>query len=150
MKKMTQILVLFAVLLCLPPVFAADTTLQHTILQLDKQLFDAFNQRDIETTKMLLDKNVEFYHDTGGLADFQQTIANLTQLFANAGDLTRELLIESTEVYPIKGFGAIQTGQHRFCHTENGTPDCNVFKFLHVWKQQDGRWTVVRVVSYGH
>lgn len=148
MKKLT--LVLCAALLCNLPVFAADTALHDTILQLDKQLFDAFNQRDIETTKTLLDKDVEFYHDTGGLADYQQTIVNLTQLFANAGDLRRDLVIESSEVYPIKDFGAIQTGQHRFCHTENGKADCNVFKFLHVWKQHDGSWTVVRVVSYGH
>ncbi|HEX5791791.1 MAG TPA: hypothetical protein VFY01_00850, partial [Rheinheimera sp.] len=66
------------------------------------------------------------------------------------GDLTRELVAGSTEVYPIKDFGAIQTGQHRFCHTENAKPDCNVFKFLHIWKQQNARWTVVRVVSYDH
>lgn len=149
MLKLTSIL-LASTLLCQQSVLAAEPSLQETILQLDKQLFDAFNQRDIETSKALLDKNVEFYHDTGGLADYEQTIANLTRLFANAGDLTRELVPGSTEVYPIKDFGAIQTGQHRFCHTENSKPDCGVFKFLHVWKLQQERWTVVRVVSYGH
>jgi hypothetical protein len=150
MSKLTLMLALLATLLWQNNSFAADPRLQHTILQLDKQLFDAFNQRDIDTSKALLDKDVEFYHDTGGVADYQQTIANLSRLFANAGDLTRELVPGSTEVYPIKDFGAIQTGQHRFCHTEQGKPDCGVFKFLHVWKQHDGRWTVVRVVSYGH
>lgn len=150
MPKLTQTLILLSALFVAVPLFATESTLQQTILQLDKQLFDAFNQRDIETTKALLDADVEFYHDTGGLADHQQTIANLTQLFANAGDLTRELVAGSTEVYPIKDFGAIQTGQHRFCHTENGKPDCGVFKFLHIWQQQGERWTVVRVVSYGH
>ncbi|MDP2716200.1 nuclear transport factor 2 family protein [Rheinheimera sp.] len=143
-------LTLIVALLNPAALFAIETSLQDEILQLDKQLFDAFNQRDIETTKAMLDADVEFYHDTGGLADHQQTIANLNRLFANAGDLKRELVPGSTEVYPVKDFGAIQTGQHRFCHTENGKPDCNVFKFLHIWKQQEGRWTVVRVASYGH
>ena len=150
MPKLPIALTLCAAMLSPMLSFAAETTLQDRILQLDKQLFDAFNQRDIETTKAMLDADVEFYHDTGGLADYQQTIANLTRLFANAGDLTRELIPESTEVYPVKDFGAIQTGKHRFCHTENGKPDCGEFKFLHIWKQQDKRWTVVRVVSYDH
>ena len=150
MSKLLFALSLSGILLCPASLFAAETSLQDKILQLDKQLFDAFNQRDIETTKALLDADVEFYHDTGGLADYEQTIANLSRLFANAGDLNRELVAGSTEVYPVKDFGAIQTGQHRFCHTENGKPDCNVFKFLHIWKQHDGRWTVVRVASYGH
>lgn len=151
MSKLTIVLTLCAGLLSSLPLFAKEhTSLHDEILQLDKQLFDAFNQRDIETTKRLLNTDVEFYHDTGGLADYQQTIANLNRLFANAGDLTRTLLPESTAVYPIKDFGAIQTGQHRFCHTENEEPNCNVFKFLHIWKKQDERWTVVRVVSYDH
>ncbi|MGP9801781.1 nuclear transport factor 2 family protein [Rheinheimera sp. NSM] len=150
MLKLIFALSLSGILLCPAALFANETSLQDEILQLDKQLFDAFNQRDIETTKAMLDADVEFYHDTGGLADYQQTIANLNRLFANAGDLKRELIPESSEVYPVKDFGAIQTGQHRFCHTENGKPDCGVFKFLHIWKQQDERWTVVRVVSYGH
>jgi hypothetical protein len=150
MSKLNLTLSLCGILLYSMPAFATAVTLQDQILQLDKQLFDAFNQRDIEATKMLLDRDVEFYHDTGGLADYQQTITNLTRLFANAGDLTRELVAGSSEVYPVKDFGAIQTGQHSFCHTENDKLDCNVFKFLHIWKHQNERWTVVRVVSYDH
>lgn len=150
MKTILTLCMLSVGLLSQPALASKSPSLQETILQMDKTLFDAFNQRDLDTTKAILHPDLEFYHDTGGLDDYDGTIANLTQLFANAGDLNRELLTETTEVYPIKGVGAVQTGQHRFCHTADGKPDCNVFKFVHIWKHEDERWKVLRVVSYAH
>jgi hypothetical protein len=39
---------------------------------------------------------------------------------------------------------------HDFCHTEKGQPDCGTFRFVQVWRLKDGRWQVVRELSYGH
>ena len=68
---------------------------------------------------------------------------------ADAAEL-RELVDGSLEVYPIKGYGAIEIGAHRFCHTEDGKPDCGTFRFLQVWRFKDGAWKVSRDVSFGH
>ena len=57
---------------------------------------------------------------------------------------------ETLEVYPIKDYGAIETGTHRFCHTEEGKEICGTFKFLHIWQKEGTTWKVTRVVSYGH
>jgi hypothetical protein len=62
----------------------------------------------------------------------------------------RELVDGSLEVYPIKGYGAIEIGAHRFCHTEDGKLDCGTFRFLQVWRFKDGAWKVSRDVSFGH
>jgi hypothetical protein len=62
----------------------------------------------------------------------------------------RELLKDSLEVYPIKDYGAIETGSHRLCHVENGHDECGQFKFVLVWRQKDGRWQVARALSYDH
>jgi hypothetical protein len=129
---------------------ANQPDLKAEILAMDKKLFDAFNTRDLETTKAIFDPTLEFFHDTGGLSHYDKAIANTQRLFANAGDLKRELVPESTEIYPIKDFGAIQTGRHKFCHTENQKLDCGTFKFLNIWKNTRGAWTLVRVVSYAH
>jgi len=53
-------------------------------------------------------------------------------------------------VYPVRDFGAIAQGQHRFCQT--GTGKCEgVADFTIVWqRQQDGQWRITRVLSYGH
>jgi hypothetical protein len=56
----------------------------------------------------------------------------------------------SLDVHPVPGYGAIQIGEHRFCHDENGHEECGVFGFTHVWRDVDGQWQIVRVLSYGH
>lgn len=117
---------------------------------MDSLLFNAFNSRDIDKFKSLFTPDLEFYHDKGGLTNYDQTVASLKNTAANNTDLKRELVPGSLEVYPLKEYGAMQIGMHRFCHTENGKPDCGVFKFVHIWKLQDGEWKITRVVSYGH
>ena len=64
--------------------------------------------------------------------------------------LKRELLKGSMEVYPIKDYGAIQTGKHMFCHTENGKLDCGTFKFVQTWQKKNGEWKVTRIITYDH
>ena len=127
-----------------------NDALRDEILAMDAMLFEAFNNRDLETMKQLFDPDLEFYHDTGGVSDYRQSVENSRRLFEADTGLTRELLIEYARVYPVPDYGAIQVGKHRFCHPENGEMDCGVFEFLHIWKKNDSGWTVARVVSYAH
>ena len=129
---------------------ANQPDLRTQILAMDNKLFTAFNARDLETTKAIFDRDLEFYHDTGGVPDYDQAVENTKNLFDRNTDLKRELLADKTEIYPIKDFGAIQIGEHQFCHTENNKQDCGTFKFVHIWKNTDNHWTLVRVVSYAH
>jgi len=124
--------------------------LRELVAGLDRRMFDAYNAHDVDGLMAWFSEDLEFYHDNGGLLDFQQVKAGFTSVFANNKDIRRELVDGSLEVYPIKGFGAIQIGAHRFCHTENGKPDCGTFRFLQIWRFKDGVWKVAREVSYGH
>jgi Domain of unknown function (DUF4440) len=126
--------------------------LLSTITQLDSKLFDAFNSRNLDTMKTMFATDVEFYHDKDGLSDYKQVIEACRRLFEQSkiNGLKRELVKGSLEVYPIKDFGAMQIGEHRFCHMENGREDCGTFKFVHIWRLKDGEWKITRVVSYGH
>lgn len=54
------------------------------------------------------------------------------------------------EVYSLKGYGAIEVGEQRFCHEENGKQDCGVTKFSMVWRQSGETWKLARVLSYAH
>ena len=117
---------------------------------MDSILFNAFNSRDIEIFKNLFTADLEFYHDKGGLTDYAYTIQSLKNTAAKNDGLRRDLLPGSLEVYPIKDYGAIQIGTHRFCHVENGKQDCGTFKFVHVWKKIGDEWKIARVVSYDH
>jgi hypothetical protein len=71
-------------------------------------------------------------------------------MFGNSPDIRRELVPGSLQVYPIKDFGAIEIGTHRFCHKENGKDDCGNFPFVMVWRKSADSWKVSRVISYGH
>lgn len=120
------------------------------ILHMDSLMFNAFNSRDVETVKNLFDKDLEFYHDISGLMNYDTNMAATEETFASGTDLHRELVPGSTEVYPIKNYGAMQMGEHTFRHTENGKPDCGTFKFVHIWKKTPEGWKITRVISYGH
>lgn len=126
--------------------------LLSTIIRMDSKLFDAFNKRDLDTLKSLFAYDVEFFQDNKGVSNYDQVIENLRSLFeqSKSNGLRRELVKASLAVYPIKDYGAIQIGEHRFCHMENGRENCGTFKFVHIWRQKDGEWKITRVVSYGH
>lgn len=130
--------------------YAASGELYFAIAHMDSVLFNAFNSRDVEKLKTLFTEDLEFYHDLGGLTNYTQNIEAFKNTAAKNNDLKRELIKGSLEVYPVKDFGAMQIGEHRFCHTENGKPDCGTFKFVHIWKKINNEWKISRVVSYGH
>ncbi len=86
----------------------------------------------------------------GGLTNREQTREGFAKMFGNSPDIRRELIPGSLQVYPIKDFGAIEIGTHRFCHKENGKDDCGNFPFVMVWRKSADSWKVSRVISYGH
>lgn len=127
-----------------------DPELTDRILALDSAFFAAFNAQDLDGVMAFFTEDLEFYHDTGGLTTLPQVRAGSQQLFARDNGLNRVLVPGTTEVYPVPGFGAIQIGKHQFCHVEDGRNDCGTFGFTHVWRNDDGRWRVARVLSYDH
>ena len=120
------------------------------IMHMDSVLFNAFNAQDLATMSQVFDESLEFYHDKSGLTNYQQNIEAFKNMFAKDYKLTRELIKESVEVYPINGFGAVETGSHKFCHVENSKLDCGIFKFITIWQNKNGVWKATRLVSYGH
>jgi ketosteroid isomerase-like protein len=121
-----------------------------TIAQADAAIFSAFNAHDAALLMSFFTKDVEFYHDKDGLNDYAQTAEGFKKLFASAPDITRELVAGSLEVYPLKDDGAIEVGQHRFTHKENGQEETGSFKFVQIWRKTGGQWKLSRVISYGH
>ncbi|MES1214787.1 MAG: nuclear transport factor 2 family protein [Bacteroidota bacterium] len=128
----------------------ANEDLYKEIAHLDSVLFNAFNSRNIDLFKNLFTEDLEFYHDKGGLTNYEHTIDFLKTTATANNQLRRELVNGSLEVYPIPGYGAMEIGSHTFCHLENGKQDCGTFKFVHIWQKKNNEWKISRVVSYGH
>ena len=128
----------------------SSSELTNAIAGMDQKMFDAFNAHDVDLLMSLFTDDLEFYHDKGGLTNHQQTREGFTKMFGNMPDIKRTLVPDTFLVYPIKDYGAIELGTHRFCHQENGKDDCGDFPFVMIWKKVGNSWKVARVVSYGH
>lgn len=150
MKKLLVTLLLCCANSALAAPDPASERLQAEIAAMDTALFDAFNRKDLDGVMVRFTRDLEFYHDKGGLTNYEQNLQVSRRMFETNKTLRRTLVPGSLQVYPIKDYGAIQTGDHRFCQGPQGQDDCGVFKFLHIWKRVDGAWKLARVVSYGH
>ena len=129
---------------------AQDRSLREEVAELDALAFAAFNDRDVDRLMKFFSRDLEFFHDQDGLSGYEDMVSSSRRLFSTESPLRRTLVPGSLEVHPIPGYGAIQIGQHEFCHWENGQDDCGVFGFTHVWQRSEDGWQITRVLSYGH
>jgi ketosteroid isomerase-like protein len=131
---------------------AAQTSgpLFSEIAHLDSLQFNAFNARDLDRLMNYFDNSLELYQDNTGVRNFDQTKQAFGGLFKMSYALNRKLIPGTMEVYPIKDYGAIETGQHIFSHVENGQVQAFTYKFMQIWQKKDGVWRVTREVTYGH
>ena len=149
---------LFLLLLAAPAVVLAEdrkdpapegaAALYRTVAALDGQLFGAYNRCDLKTFRALLADDAEFYHDQGG-AMFSPDELTASVERNICGKVRRELVAGTLEVEPIKDWGAIETGTHRFCELATGKCE-GIACFLHIWKNDGGHWRLSRIVSYNH
>ncbi|MCC7156790.1 MAG: nuclear transport factor 2 family protein [Bryobacterales bacterium] len=124
--------------------------LHDTIADLDKALFDAYNSCDLERFANFFAGDIEFYHDNDGLSTGKQKLVDAVKRNI-CGKVRRALVPGTLEVYPLRNFGAVETGIHRFYHP--GADDrqpAGEAKFIHLWQYKDGAWKVTRVISYDH
>jgi hypothetical protein len=162
MKKLsprTRLLLLLPLLslLALPtgaqaqPEPAPKDELFRTIAALDGEVFDAYNRCDLEKFGSLFTEELEFYHDNGGLTD--RTRQSLVESVKKniCGKVYRVLVPETLEVYPLRGYGALEIGVHRFYHPgRDNTEQVGEAKFMMLWQEKDGVWKATRVISYDH
>jgi Domain of unknown function (DUF4440) len=124
--------------------------LYNEIAHMDSLVFNAFNSQNMAGFKPFFAEDLEWYQDNGGLIAYKTVFDNFDVTFHKDYKLTRELVAGSLEVHPIKDYGAIQIGAHRFRHIENGKEEIGTFKFLMIWRKKEGKWQISRVVSYDH
>jgi ketosteroid isomerase-like protein len=156
LNKPRTVLLLIAILFIAAPWAGAQSDqglpptdpLYKTISALDTALFDAYNSCDLEKFGSMIADDIEFYHDQTGLSIGKQ---NLVDGVKNniCGKVHRELVPGTLEVYPIKGYGAVEIGVHRFTHPGDPT-NIGEAKFVTLWQLKDGSWKISRAFSFDH
>jgi Domain of unknown function (DUF4440) len=118
------------------PAASPGQHLYDEVKRLDAVLSEAFNKHDVNKLKSLFADDLEFYQDNEGLVRYEQTVRDFESMFAQGNNMTRELVGNTLEVYPVKDYGAIEIGAHRFCHVENGKNECGTIRFVHIWQKK--------------
>lgn len=133
---------------------AGADSLETTVLQRDKQFWQAYNTCNVSEIRNYFTNDMEFYHDKSGLTSsletFMKSISdNLCK--ANRPELQRKAIEDSIKVFPLNHYGAIISGKHSFYRVENGHQILDsVAQFTHIWRNSDGVWKMSRVLSYDH
>jgi hypothetical protein len=127
-----------------------DPELFKIIEAQDAALFDAYNKCDLEKFGSLVDENVEFYHDTGGVTLGRKALVDSIKNNI-CGQTQRQLVPGTLEVFGIHHYGAVEMGTHRFTHpnAKPPVPD-GEGRFVHLWHYDNGAWKVTRVFSFDH
>ncbi|MBC7924873.1 MAG: nuclear transport factor 2 family protein [Bryobacteraceae bacterium] len=121
----------------------------RTIAALDTEVFEAYNNCNLEKFRSFFVDGLEFYHDLGGLTVGGDKVTE--QVKNNiCGKVRRELVAGTLQVYPMQGYGALETGSHRFFPAAKGSESSGIAKFIHLWEKKDGVWKITRVISYDH
>ena len=118
-----------------------------TISSLDTAVFDAYNKCELEKFEAYFADDVEFYHDQSGPMNGKDKLTEALRKNI-CGKVTRELLPGTVKVYPMKGYGAVQTGSHQF--RQGGSAPTGVAQFIHLWQNKNGEWKITRVISFDH
>ncbi|MCY7410401.1 MAG: nuclear transport factor 2 family protein [Chitinophagales bacterium] len=128
------------------PYVPESKELYDTIVKMDSLYFDTYNNCNLEKMSTLMAEDIEFYHDRGGVSTSKSEI--LDGIKKNiCGKVTRTLTKGSVEVYPIKNYGAIEMGYHRFYKSAEPDETSKDSKFIVIWQQKDGSWKMTRVIS---
>lgn len=130
----------------IPKYKATNIDLYEEVLKMDSIYFNAYNTCDIKTQASLYDDNIEFFHDRGGLmTNKKELLKALEENICNK--VTRILIKGSVEVYPIKNYGAIQIGYHKFYNKLEPNAKSIPSKFVVVWKKEKESWKITKVIS---
>lgn len=155
-------LILIMTVSCIQPTqaqIAESSELFKTLTNKDSLLFnEGFNQCNIQVTKNLVSKDLEFYHDASGIQNRKEFFNAIKRNICSSPDRKpiRKLVLGTLKVFPLEDngqiYGAIQKGIHQFYLKEPGKDLylTSTAKFTHLWILKEGDWKLKTVLSYDH
>lgn len=144
--KFPKILCLLIVLVSYIHSYAQNDGLYQTISKLDSIFFHAYNTCDLKTQAQFYADTIEFFHDKSGLDTSKQHILENTQKYI-CGKVTRQLVKGSIEVSPLPGYGAVELGKHTFHNNQEKNAKPKASRFVILWRNNNGNWTITKVIS---
>lgn len=118
----------------------------------------AFNQCNLEYLDKVIHKDLNFYHDQGGIQDKVALIENTKKNICSDPNKKpiRKVIEQSLEVFPLYDngvlYGAIHRGDHNFYIRESNKEDIHTSgaKFTNLYLLKNGKWILKEVLSFDH
>ena len=157
MRKIQIILLLIVSQIAYSQVKTTDE-LYKTAKKLDSLIFDiGFNKCDLSHYRSIVSKDLEFYHDKGGITSGEQafTASIRNNICGNPNKVKRELVPNTMKVYPLYNkdvlYAFVQEGEHEFFELSDGKWNKGSrAKFTILWTLEGKDWKMKRVLSYDH
>jgi len=146
MIKIKKISLTLLTSVCFSFGYSQTDELYQTVVKLDSAFFGAYNTCNMEKQADFYSDSIEFYHDKGGLTTSKQEILDATRKNI-CGKVTRELVKGSIEVSPVPGYGAVEIGMHMFHNNQEKGQIPHPSRFVIIWRNREGKWTITRVIS---
>jgi len=136
-----------------------NSALFLTMKKMDTTLFEqGFNQCDLIALDKIIHRDLDFYHDKGGMQNKQQFMAAIKNNICSTPDSKpiRKLVKDSLELYQLdkngRLYGVIQQGIHEFHIKEPNKAlyITGIAKFTHTWILENEQWRLIESLSYEH
>jgi ketosteroid isomerase-like protein len=128
---------------------------EDAVRQADDAFWAAYNDCDRARMADAFTEDAEFYHDITGLTRSRAAIVESLMrgpCGAQGRRLRREAIPNTVQAHALAGPYMLLTGDHLFYVQTPGEPEraSAQARFTDIWRQEDGRWRMARVVSYDH
>lgn len=138
-----------------PPAPDTPPTPAVEVEQADEAFWAAYNDCDRDRMADAFTEDAEFYHDITGLTRGRDAIVAslMSGPCGTAGQhLRREVVQGTVQAFPLADRNIFLVGDHQFYVRQDGKAEhiSARARFADVWRREDGRWRMARVVSYDH
>jgi len=119
----------------------------------DAEFWGAYNACDRGSMSDAFTQDAEFYHDVTGLTSGREAIVeSLMRGPCGSPDQHLRREVGTLEVHRLAGPYVLLTGTHLFHVSKAGEADriSAQARFADIWRFEDGRWRMARVVSFDH
>lgn len=151
--------IFIAVVAAMVPVMADEhnTNWEDQVRKVDTAYWHEFNFGPSAALNLHLAKDVEFYHDLGGMELGYDALAKVNAGMDGIENRARRVLVPDTlRIFPMRRgpdvYGAIVMGEHDFFRTQSGkiVEKWARSSFTHLMLKKEGVWKVARIYSYNH
>ena len=133
------------------PALLPHAELVAEIRDVDRQVFEAYQNCDLSQYARFLSRDLEFYQDNLGVRNRSQILTSMKNRCNEGIHLLRRLDEKTLVINAVPGYDAVEAGTHSIYSVQEGSEHLDAtVQFTQIWTKKTGHWQLLRVVSFDH